>query len=307
MKACASSSVRSPGSSHPHTAAVAAVVPSGLESPQRASEHRLDLERTVGSRSGQGDLAARVGVLLYGVGCYAVFLATLLYAVGWLSGISGLTPTALDAAPEAGEGARWVAVAINMLLLALFAVQHSVMARPWFKRVWTRIVPPAAERSTYVLFSCVAMVAMFWLWRPIGGVVWDVQNPVTRGAIYAAYATGWLLVLTATFLLNHFDLFGLRQVWMRFLGRECTALPFRTPLLYRAVRHPLYVGWLVAFWAAPTMTAAHLLFAVVTTAYILMAIQWEERDLVVVLPEYAQYRRRVGMLLPRWRRWGRCH
>jgi protein-S-isoprenylcysteine O-methyltransferase Ste14 len=285
---------------------VAAVVPSGPESLQSASERRFDPEWTVDSRSAPGELAARVGVLLYGVVCYAVFLATFLYAIGWLSGIGGLTPTALDAAPKPGDGTRLFAVAINLLLLGLFAVQHSVMARPWFKRVWTRIVPPAAERSTYVLFSCVALVAMFWLWRPMGGVVWDVQNPAARGAIHAACASGWLLVLAATFLLNHFDLFGLRQVWLRFLGREYTALPFRAPVLYRVVRHPLYVGWLVAFWAAPTMTAAHLLFAVVTTVYILMAIQWEERDLVATLPEYAQYRRRVGMLLPRWSRSGSC-
>jgi len=253
--------------------------------------------RAASPASANSSLLSRVSVLVYGVVCYAVFFATFLYAAGWVSGI-GLTPTSLDAAPGPNDGPWFVAVAINVLLLGLFAVQHSVMARPWFKRAWTRVVPDAAERSTYVLFSSVAMIAMFWLWKPIGGVMWDVQNPVGRGAIYAAFAAGWLLVLFATSLINHFDLFGLRQVWLRFRGKEYTPLPFKTPLLYRVVRHPLYLGWLIGFWAAPTMTAAHALFAAVTTVYILMAIRWEERDLMAAHPEYANYRQRVGMLVP---------
>jgi len=244
-------------------------------------------------------MAGRVGVLLYGVACYALCLGVFAYAAGWISGIGGLTPTALDAAPGAGTGQWPAAIAIDVLLLVVSSVPHSVMARPWFKRVWKRLVPEAAERSTYVLLSSVAMMAMFWLWRPVGGVVWDVQNPAGRGAIYAVYGAGWALLLLATFLINHFDLFGLRQVWLCFRGREYSALPFKTPVLYRVVRHPLYVGWLTLFWAVPTMTAAHLLFAAGSSVYILMAIRWEERDLLAAHPEYAPYRSRVGMLLPR--------
>jgi protein-S-isoprenylcysteine O-methyltransferase Ste14 len=175
------------------------------------------------------------------------------------------------------------------------------MARPAFKRWLTRWVPGPAERSTYGLLSSAALFLLFWQWRPLGGVVWEVPGEAARAAVYAAYAAGWLTVLATTFLINHFDLFGLRQVWLAFRGVPYTPPRFVTPWPYRLVRHPLYVGWLTVFWAAPTMTAAHLLFAAGLTAYILAAIRWEERDLVAAHPEYASYRRRVPMLLPRLR------
>lgn len=232
-------------------------------------------------------------ILLYGVACYAVFFATFLYAIGFIGNL--WVPKAMDSARSTSVGA---AVLIDLGLLALFALQHSVMARPAFKRAWTRVIPESAERSTYTLLSSVALILLFWLWRPVGGVVWNVENETTRMALYALYAFGWALLLYTTFLLNHFDLFGLRQVWLQFRGRPYTHLPFKTPTLYRWVRHPLYVGWLTIFWATPTMTVTHLLFALMTTAYILIAIQLEERDLVAALPEYADYRKRVPMLVP---------
>jgi len=241
-------------------------------------------------------MVRRLLILTYGLVCYALFLLTFVYAVGFIGGF--LTPTRLDG-PRSDSLA--VALAIDAGLLLLFAVQHSGMARPAFKRWLTRFVPRPAERSTYVLLSSLALLLLFWQWRPLGGVVWDVDSDAGRAAVYAVFAAGWLVVLVATFLINHFDLFGLRQVWLEFRGVPYTPLKFATPGPYRVVRHPLYVGWLMVFWAAPTMTAAHLLFAVVTTVYILVAIQWEERDLQTFHPEYAAYRRRVGMLLPRLR------
>jgi protein-S-isoprenylcysteine O-methyltransferase Ste14 len=180
----------------------------------------------------------------------------------------------------------------------LFAVQHSVMARPAFKRWWTRIVPEAAERSTYVLFSSLALIALFWFWQPMGGVIWEVSAPLGVDIAYAIYAAGWALLLYCTFLIDHFDLFGLRQVWLQLVGRPFTPLAFKTPWLYRQMRHPLYVGWLMIFWATPRMTVTHLVFAVMTTAYILVAIQLEERDLIAAHPEYAEYKKRVPMLVP---------
>jgi methanethiol S-methyltransferase len=238
----------------------------------------------------------RTLVLIYGVTAYALFLVTYLYAVGFVGGF--LTPSALDGPPD---GPVATALAINLGLLTLFAVQHSGMARPAFKRWLTRYIPQPAERSTYVLLSSLALLLLFALWRPLGGVVWEVEGTAARAAIYALFAAGWLIVLVTTFLINHFDLFGLRQVWLYFRGVPYTPLQFTTPGPYRLVRHPLYVGWLMAFWATPTMTAAHLVFALVTTAYILAAIRWEERDLAAAHPEYAAYRRRVPMLLPRLR------
>jgi protein-S-isoprenylcysteine O-methyltransferase Ste14 len=175
------------------------------------------------------------------------------------------------------------------------------MARPAFKQLLTRVVSPAAERSTYVLASSLALVALFWLWRPLGGVVWEVQHTVGRALLYGGFAAGWALVLVTTFVINHFDLFGLRQAWRHFRGQQQEPLRFVTPFLYRVVRHPLYVGWLLAFWSTPTMTVTHLLFAAVTTVYILVAIRLEERDLIDAHPEYAAYRSRVPMLLPAWR------
>jgi methanethiol S-methyltransferase len=235
---------------------------------------------------------------IYGTFCYAIFFGTFLYAIGFVGNLPvGHT---IDGSPTLPLGQ---ALLINTLLLGLFAVQHSVMARPAFKRVWTRIVPTPVERSTYVLFSSAALLLLFHLWQPMGGVIWDVQSPLGRAILYGLFTFGWLLVLLATFAINHFDLFGLRQVWLHLRGQDYTPLPFKTPFLYQYVRHPLYVGWLFAFWATPTMTAAHLLFAIATTAYILIAIQLEERDLLTVYGEaYVDYRQQVPMLIPDVRR-----
>lgn len=238
----------------------------------------------------------RYVVLLYGLACYAAFFLVFLYAVGFIGGF--IVPTKLDGPATASLGK---ALAIDLLLVLLFALQHSVMARPAFKRQWTRLVPESAERSTYVLATCIALGLMFWFWQPLGGIVWDMHGPVLRSTMWVLFGIGWLLVLVATFLINHFDLFGLRQVWLQFRGQPYTPLHFATPGPYRIVRHPLYVGWLLVFWATPTMTAAHLLFAASLTLYILIAIRFEERDLVAFHPDYAEYRRRVPMLIPRWR------
>jgi protein-S-isoprenylcysteine O-methyltransferase Ste14 len=235
----------------------------------------------------------RVLTLAYGAVSYVAFFATFLYAIGFLGNV--LVPKSLDS-PATDP---WqTALAIDLALLSLFAVQHSVMARPAFKRLITRIIPEAVERSTYVLASSLALILLFWQWRPLGGIIWDVQHEFARAALYGGFAFGWLLVLVTTFVINHFDLFGLRQTWRAFRGQPQAGLTFVMPVLYRIVRHPLYVGWLFAFWSTPTMTMTHLLFAAVTTAYILVAIQLEERDLMRAHPEYAEYRRRVPMLVP---------
>lgn len=237
---------------------------------------------------------SRILTLIYGVVCYAIFLAVFVYAIGFVAGFG--TPTSLDAAPDRP---LIEALAIDLGLLAAFAVQHSGMARPAFKRWWTRIVPEPVERSTYVLVSSLAMGALFLLWSPIGAVIWEAQG-MARVAVLALYGFGWALLLYSTFLIDHFDLFGLRQVWRRLKGAGYVPPKFYTPGLYKLVRHPLYVGWIVIFWAAPTMTVAHLVFAVMTTAYILIAIQLEERDLVDAFGEtYVDYRRRTPMLVPR--------
>ena len=239
---------------------------------------------------------SRVLTLGYGALSYAIFFVTFLYAIGFLGNV--LVPKSLDS-PATDP---WqTALAIDLALLSLFAVQHSVMARPRFKRVITRVIPEAVERSTYVLASSLALILLFWQWRPLGGVIWDVQYEVGRAALYGGFAFGWLLVLVTTFVINHFDLFGLRQTWRAFRGQPQAGLTFVTPVLYRIVRHPLYVGWLFAFWSTPIMTVTHLLFALVTTAYILVAIQLEEHDLMRAHPEYAEYRRQVPMLVPSWR------
>jgi protein-S-isoprenylcysteine O-methyltransferase Ste14 len=230
----------------------------------------------------------------YGLLSYAIFFATFLYAIGFIGNF--WVPTTLD-----GPAVEplWASLIINVALLGIFAVQHSVMARPWFKEQWTRVVPKPLERSTYVLLSSLALILLFWQWRPLGGVVWSVEDPIGVVAFRVLFAFGWLLVLMSTFLINHFDLFGLRQVWLYMRGKEYRPLKFGTPFLYKFVRHPLYVGWFFAFWMTSTMTFAHLLFAVATTAYILIAIQFEERDLVREHGEsYEEYRRSVPMLVP---------
>jgi methanethiol S-methyltransferase len=236
---------------------------------------------------------SRITAFLYGVACYVVSLACFAYAAGFMANFG--VPKSLDSAPLVPFTQ---ALAINLALLGLFAIQHSIMARPWFKAAWTRIVPSTVERSTYMLFSCAALFLLFWKWQPMGGVIWNVQSASGRLALNASYAAGWIIVLAATFLINHFDLFGLRQITLNLVGRPYTPLKFRTPFFYRFVRHPLYFGWLLVFWSAPVMTSAHLVFALATTTYILVAIQFEERDLVRVHSEYAEYRRRVPMLLP---------
>jgi methanethiol S-methyltransferase len=236
----------------------------------------------------------RVAVFVYGVACYGAFFATFLYAVGFIGNL--VVPKTLD---SPSHTPFLYALGIDVLLLGIFAVQHSVMARPWFKRAWTRVIPEPAERSTYVLLSSLALIALFAFWQPLGGIVWNIENPTARLVMYQLFGLGFGIVLIATFLINHFDLFGLRQVWLYLIGKPYTQLSFRTPLFYKYVRHPLYVGWMMAFWFTPTMTGAHLLFAIMTTAYMLAAIRWEEHDLVTVFGEkYTRYRESVPMLIP---------
>jgi protein-S-isoprenylcysteine O-methyltransferase Ste14 len=232
-----------------------------------------------------------------------MFLGVFLYGVGFVGGF--LTPTSLDGSVAGGveelqPEALAKAVLINLALVAVFGLQHSVMARPAFKRWFTRWIPEPMERSTYVLATNLALGLLYWQWRPMGGLVWHIEETWARSVLWSLFAIGWLTVLVTTFLINHFDLFGLRQVWLYFRGRPYTPLPFVTPWPYLIVRHPLYVGWLMAFWATPTMTIAHLLFAGTLTVYILMAIRLEERDLMTFHRAYADYRRRVPMLIPRW-------
>jgi methanethiol S-methyltransferase len=239
-------------------------------------------------------MTARILYFTYGVLAYALFLATFLYAIAFVGGFA--VPKTLDG-PAATPFTT--ALLINAALLGVFAVQHSVMARPWFKRWWTQVVPWAIERSTYVLFASLALDLLFWQWRPLGGIVWSVDTPWIRAAIWTLFACGWLQVLVMTFYIDHFDLFGLRQVWLHLMGRQYTRVHFATPAPYRMVRHPLYLGFMIAFWAAPTMSVTRLVFAAATTAYILIAIQLEEHDLAGEHgASYADYKRRVPMLVP---------
>ena len=233
-------------------------------------------------------------VLLYGVAAYVLFFGTFLYLIGFVENL--FVPKSIDGEPQAPLGQ---ALLTNAALLLLFAVQHSVMARPAFKRRWTRIVPEPVERSTYVLCASLCLIAMAYFWQPLGGVIWSVESDLLGGLLIGISLTGWLIVLLSTFMINHFDLFGLRQAWLCFRGEDYTHVTFRMPLFYRYVRHPLYLGFLIAFWSAPTMTATHLLFAVLTTAYILMAIRLEERDLLAAHGDsYRKYRRWAPMLIP---------
>jgi methanethiol S-methyltransferase len=239
-------------------------------------------------------MAKRLAVFVYGLVSYVAFFLTFVYAVGFIGNL--YIPESMD---SPARMSFWPALVIDALLLLMFAVQHSVMARPAFKEKLTQFIPAAAERSTYVLCSSLLLIALFAWWQPIGGVGWNVTNPVGRNAINTVFGLGFALVFVATLLINHFDLFGLRQVALYLARKPYTYLEFRTPLFYRYIRHPLYVGWLIAFWATPTMTGAHLLFALLTSAYMLIAIRWEERDLVMVHgTKYQDYQKRVPKLIP---------
>lgn len=239
-------------------------------------------------------MTKRLAFFLYGALAYAVFFFTFLYAIAFVGGV--YAPTRLDGPAQAPVA---LSLTIDAGLLALFAVQHSVMARRWFKAWWTQYVPPVIERSTYVWCASLALLLLFWQWRPLGGTVWQVDNPVARGVLWTLFAAGWILALVSTFLINHFDLVGLRQVWMALTGRRYTPVGFVMPWIYGVVRHPLYLGFILAFWMTPSMTVTHLVFAIATTGYILIAIRLEERDLVTEYGSaYERYRARVPMLVP---------
>jgi len=235
--------------------------------------------------------------LIYGVAAYLIFLGSFLYAVGFVGNIA--VPKSIDSGVA---GSPVEAVIVNALLLGLFAAQHSIMARPAFKRWWTRMIPHAAERSTYVLLASLILLLLYWQWQPIPGPVWTVENPVWIAVLHGVFWLGWAVLLISTCLINHFELFGLRQVFAAFRKTELPSPVFRTPLFYKWVRHPLYVGFLLAFWATPSMTWGHLLFAAGSTGYILLGIFLEERDLVAMFgDQYRVYRKQVGMLIP-WRK-----
>jgi protein-S-isoprenylcysteine O-methyltransferase Ste14 len=238
---------------------------------------------------------SRIFAFLYGAAAYVLFLGTFLYAIGFVTGLPVPKTIDMGAVVPVEE-----AILVNMLLMSLFAIQHSVMARKGFKRWWTRFVSPAIERSTYVLSATLALMLLLWQWRPIPTIVWQVADPTVAMALTSLSLFGWLVVLTSTFLINHFELFGLHQVVNNLAGRKMVEATFKTPVLYKLVRHPIYLGFIIAFWATPVMTAGHFLFAAVTTAYIFVGIMLEERDLVAQFgEEYRNYRERVGMLVPK--------
>jgi protein-S-isoprenylcysteine O-methyltransferase Ste14 len=239
----------------------------------------------------------RIIALLYGIASYVAFFVTILYAIGFVSGL--VVPKTIDSGTVVPMAE---ALIVNLLLMSVFAIQHSVMARKQFKEWWTQFVPKSVERSTFVLFSSLALVLLFWQWRPMPDVVWQIADPQIAMAITGLSLVGWLIVFTSTFLINHFELFGLHQVANNLGGRPMPTPRFRTPLYYKFVRHPIYLGFIIAFWVAPTMTAGHMLFAAVTTAYILVGILLEERDLIDLFgDDYRRYRDRVSMLVP-WRK-----
>lgn len=238
----------------------------------------------------------RIAILIYGGICYAIFFATFLYLVGFVG--NAFVPVTVDVGP--GTSSLWLSLVIDVALIATFGLQHSLMARPGFKRSFTRIVPAAAERSTYVLLSSLALVLQFCAWQPIPTAVWDAESTLARGLLHGLFLAGVALVLYATFLIDHFDLFGLRQVYLHFRGKPYTEKRFATPSLYHHIRHPLYVGWFVTFWATPTMSVGHLVLAVGMTLYMLIAIPYEERDLVRALgAAYQRYRESTPMFVPR--------
>ena len=237
----------------------------------------------------------RVSFFVYGVVCHLLFLVVYAWLGAFFAGLP-ILPKTIDS--PAGAPLAW-ALAINLGLVLAFAAQHSVMARPGFKSLWTRLVPQPIERSTYVLLSCIVLAALMIFWQPINIVLWDLPAGPARWAAWALFAAGWLMVPLVSLMINHFDLFGTRQVWLHLTGRPYTPLPFRTPYLYKRMRHPLYVGWAIAFWATPTMTAGHLLLAAALTGYMLVAVIFEERDLVAHFGRaYEDYRRQVPMFVP---------
>ena len=245
----------------------------------------------------KGGPVGRFLAFVYGFASYAIFFVTFLYAIGFVSGL--MVPKTID---SGAAGPMPEAIIVDLVLMSVFAIQHSVMARRQFKQWWTRLVPKPVERSTYVLFSSLALVLLFWQWRPIPAVVWEITNPAIAMAILVLSLIGWLIVLTSTFLINHFELFGLHQVTSNLTGHPMPEPRFRTPLYYKFVRHPIYLGFIIAFWAAAVMTTGHLLFAAVTTAYIFVGIFLEERDLVDLFgDDYRRYKDRVSMVLP-WRK-----
>ena len=232
----------------------------------------------------------------YGAVAYCIFFATFLYAIGFAAGL--VVPKAID---DGAQGPTGLALVVNVALLTLFAMQHSIMARKPFKRWWTQFIPAAIERSTYVLLASLSLILVFWQWRLMPAVVWEVSDPTLAMAVLGLSFFGWFIVLFSTFLINHFELFGLQQVVLNLAGRAAADPTFRTPLLYKLVRHPLYLGFMIAFWATPVMTVGHMLFAGVTTAYIFVAIALEERDLIDLFgDEYRRYRQRVAMVVPLW-------
>jgi protein-S-isoprenylcysteine O-methyltransferase Ste14 len=232
--------------------------------------------------------------LIYGIIAYALFFGTFCYAVGFVSTL--LVPKHIDSVPQTSLS---YALVVDAGLLSLFALQHSIMARPAFKRWWTKFVPEPIERSTYVLLASLCLLLLFWQWQPLGGIIWEVESGTLQILLLAVCMIGFGIVLVSTFLINHFDLFGLRQVWFYFRGKRYQPLAFRTPFFYKHVRHPLYLGFMIAFWATPVMTAAHLFFAIMTTGYMLTAIQFEERDLVNDHGiKYLSYKRSAPMLIP---------
>jgi protein-S-isoprenylcysteine O-methyltransferase Ste14 len=236
----------------------------------------------------------KIIALLYGVIAYFAFFGTILYAIGFVGNF--FVPKSIDGQPETP---LMQAILINASLLLLFALQHSIMARPFFKKWWTKFIPEPMERSTFVLLSSLCLILMMWQWQPIGGVIWSVENEIAKTILLILYIMGWAIVFISTFLINHFDLFGLRQTWFYVTGKKYEHLPFRVPLFYRFVRHPLYLGFLIAFWSTPVMTVAHLLFAVLTTGYILTAIKFEENDLVKTFGEkYMSYKTWVPKIIP---------